>query len=345
MPLNPVRRLVALAVLAAVLGATAAICLPALTDVPDAAALPSVNTAVKKALKYFKSRQTKAGGFTTKGMTQAHITPWVVVAIRAAGQNPAKWRKKGGKTPVQYMQRVDIQQLATGSSATENPAATYSKFILAYKAARRTALIQRAGAKRIDLVDKLLAYQNPSNGRFTTSTGGSGTYAAISTTTYAILALKASGRASGARTKAVRWLQGQASSDGGFSWYPGGRSDVDSTGAVIQALRAGGVSASSSVIRKALKYIRSKQQRDGGFAYDFGGSTTSSTSIAIQGIVAARQSPTSSSWRKRGKTPIRYLLGMQAKNGSFYHLGRLTATPLLSTAHAVMGLRKKPLPL
>lgn len=345
MLLRPVKRLVALAVLASVLGTTAAVCLPALIDVPQAAALPTVDTAVKKALKYFKSRQTKAGGFTTKGMTQAHITPWVVMAIRAGGQDPAKWRKTRGHTPIQYMQSIDIQRLATGSSATENPPATYSKYILAYKAARKASLIRRAGKKRIDLVNKLLAYQNPSNGRFTTSTGGSGSYAAISTTTYAILALKASGRASSARAKAVRWLRGQASSDGGFSWNPGGRSDVDSTGAVVQALRAGGVSASSSVIRDALKYMRSKQQRDGGFAYDYGGSTTSSTVIAVQGIVAARQNPTSRSWRKSGKSPIRYLLGMQARNGSFYHLGRLTATPLLSTAHAVMGLRKKSLPL
>ncbi|MBM3146967.1 MAG: hypothetical protein FJ000_03625 [Actinobacteria bacterium] len=197
----------------------------------------------------------------------------------------------------------------------------------------------------MDLVDKLLAYRDPASGRFTTAAGGKGSYAAISTTTYAILALKAAGRASNARARAAQWLRTQAHSSGGFSWNPGGSPDVDSTGAAIQALRAGGVSSSSGVVRSALKFMKGKQQPGGGFAYDFGGSVLESSVLAIQGIVAAGQDPEGAAWRRGGKSPLYYLRTMQARDGSFYHLGRISATPLLATSYAVMGLKKKKLPL
>jgi hypothetical protein len=338
------KRLVALMLCGAAIGAALSLTLAAATAPADATALPSTSTAVKKALKYLKSRQTRSGGFSAKGMSQSAATPWVVMAVRAAGQDPAKWRRAGGKTPIQYMQGLDIERLAQGTTP-RNPAATYSKYILAYKAARKTSLTRRAGRKRIDLVVKLLTYQDPASGRFTTTAGGKGSYAAINTTTYAVLALKAAGRASAARARAVRWLRTQAHSSGGFSWNPGGSPDVDSTGAAVQALRAGGVSSSSGVIRSALKFMKAKQQRDGGFAYDFGGSVLESSALAIQGIVAAGQDPAGAAWRRGGKSPVYYLHTMQARNGSFYHLGRISATPLLATSYAVMGLKKRKLPL
>jgi len=338
----PAKRFVALMLCAAAIAAALPLTLTAAAP-PDATALPSTSTAVKKALGYLKSRQTRSGGFSAKGMSQSAATPWVLMAVRAAGQDPAKWRRAGGKTPIQYLQGLDIERLALGTTP-KNPAATYSKFILAYKAARKASLIRRAGTKRVDLVGKLLDYQDP-GGRFTTAADGKGSYAAISTTTYAILALKAAGRASDARARAVQWLRTQAHGNGGFSWNPGGSPDVDSTGAAIQALRAGGVSSSSDVIRDALKFMKGKQQGNGGLPYDFGGSVVESSVLAIQGIVAAGQDPTSSSWRKNGSSPVYYLRTMQAKDGSFYHLGRISATPLLATSYAVMGLKMKKLPL
>lgn len=333
--------------LTTLLAAAAALCLhlavSAALVTPPASAV-TASTAVRKAVKYLRSTQTKAGGFTAKGSTPSSITPWVVMAAKAAGQKPASWHRTGGRNPIQYMQTLDIDALATATSP-RNPPNCYAKYILAYKAAGYTSLIRRAGKKKIDLVSRLLRYQNASTGRFTTSVGGSGTYASVNTTAYAILALKAADRASSARAKAARWLREQAASNGGFSWNPGSTPDVDSTGAAVQALRAGGVSASSTVIKQALRFLRSKQQRDGGFAYATGGSTVESSALAIQAVVAAGQNPSSTAWRKNGRSPLVYIITRQAKNGSFYHTGRLSASPLLTTSYAVMGLKKRRLPL
>jgi squalene-hopene cyclase-like protein len=338
------RRLLVTVVCTAILAATVPLVVSAVTMPAEAGAVASTTTVVNKALKYFKSRQQRSGGFTAGGTSAAHMTPWVVMAIRAAGKNPATWRKSGGKTTVGYLQSVDIKKLAT-SGSPRNPAATYAKYILAYKALRRTDLIRKAGKRRVHLLSKLLAYQNRSNGRFTTRVGGTGSYAAISTTTYAILALKAADNSKNRRLQAARWLRGQAHSSGGFSWNPGGTPDVDSTGAAIQALRACGVSPNSSVIRNALKFMRSRQRSDRGFPYYTGGSTVESTSLAVMGIVWAGQNPTGSAWRKNGRSPLYYLRTKQSSNGSFYHIGRIKAAPLMSTSYAVIALKKKRLPL
>jgi hypothetical protein len=310
----------------------------------EAAAAPSPSTAAAKAVKYLRAHQQKAGGFADSGTSASQVTPWVIMAIRAAGGDPASWRRSGGRTTVQYLQQVDIGRVAAAGTP-RNPAATYAKYILAYKALRRTDLIRSAGARRIDLVSRLLAYQDPTRGKFTTSAGGTGDYAAVSTTTYAILALKAAGGSESRRLKAIAWLKNRAHESGGYSWNPGSTPDVDSTGAAIQALRAGGVGASSNVVRGALRFMRDKQRSDGGFAYFSGGSTVESTSLAVMGIVAAGQDPAGSAWRRSGRSPIFFLCGKQAPNGSFYHVGTISSAPLLSTAYALIAIKKGRLPL
>jgi len=324
-----------LAILAILLGLAAC---AALTPAAGAASSP-----VSKALTYFHKCQTKAGGFTVSGSSQAEMTPWVLMAVARAGQNPAAWRKSGGRTPVQYLQSLDLERLALAQSgSTANAPNFYAKMILGYKAARQTSLISRAGSKRIDLVAKLLAYRDPSTGRFTTSKGGSGSYAAVNTTTYAILALKAAGRGASARAKAARWLTGQAVSSGGFPFMPGQTVDVDSTAAAVQALRACGVSSGSAVIRDALSYLRQRQQSNGGFTYAMGGGTNvESSAQAAEAVVAAGQNPESSSWRQSGKSALDYIRSKQTASGYFYHLGTTTATPLLTTAQAVIALQRK----
>jgi len=310
----------------------------------EAVAVPSSRTAVAGAVKYFQAHQQKAGGFADSGTSATQVTPWVVMAIRAGGGDPATWHRSGGRTTVQYLQQVDIGRVAAAGTP-RNAATTYAKYILAYKALRRTDLMRSAGARRIDLVSKLLAYQDPAKGKFTTGAGGTGDYAAISTTTYAILALKAAGGGESRRLKAVGWLKAQAHDSGGYSWNPGSTPDVDSTGAAIQALRAGGVSSSSSVVRNALRFMRDKQRSDGGFASFSGGSTVESTALAVMGVLAAGQDPTGSAWRRSGHSPSYFLCGKQAPNGSFYHLGAISSAPLLSTAYAVIALEKRRLPL
>jgi hypothetical protein len=299
-------------------------------------------TPMGKALTYFHGCQTKAGGFVVRGSSQAEMTPWVLMAVARAGQDPATWKKAGGRTPVQYLQSIDLERLALAQSGSAaNAPNFYAKAILGYKAARRPALIGAAGSKRIDLVAKLLAYQD-SSGKFTAARDGNGNYAAVSTTTYAILALKASGRAASARAKAVAWLRGQASSSGGFAYMPGGAVDVDSTAAAIQALRAGGVSGGTAVVEAGLRYIRERQQDNGGFTYAMGGGTNvESSAQAAQAAVACGQDPDSGTWRASGRSALDYIRSKQASSGLFFHFGTTVATPLLTTAQAVIALQKK----
>lgn len=323
----------------------AAVLVCALPAVGSAAWTPTAGAAsapVAKALKYFHQRQTKAGGFAVAGSSQVEMTPWVLMAIASSGQDPSRWHKPGGKTPVQFLQSVDLERLALaqkGSAA--NVPNFYAKVILGYKAAGRASLIGRAGSRRIDLAAKLLAYQDAS-GRFTTAKGGNGNYAAINTTTYAILALRAAGRAGAARATALAWLRKQASPGGGFAYMPGGTVDVDSTGAAVQALVAGGVSRTSAVVVDALRYMKGRQQPSGGFTYALGGGpNVESSALAAAAIVAAGQDPAGAAWRVSGRSALDYIRSKQAASGLFYHFGTTVATPLLTTAQAVIALQRR----
>lgn len=329
----------ALIALVAVAAAAAAL----LTAVPClAVALETRGSAVSRALTYLHARQTLAGGFRVSSTAeQPHMTPWCIMAISAAGQQPTAWRKPGGRTPIAYMQSLDLARIATSmTGGAANAPAFYAKIILAYDAAGQRTLIARAGSKRIDLVTSLLAFQEGS-GRF--SANG----AEVNTTTWAILALKAASRASTQRARAVAWLRAHPAANGGFSWNQGGTPDTDSTAAAIQALRAGGVSATAPVIRDALAYLHRQQRSNGGFVSGAFSSSTSteSTALAVQAIVAAGQRPASTAWRVAGKGPLDYIRARQAPSGLFYHFGTIASAPLLTTSQAITALQQQPLPL
>jgi len=329
------RRLVTAAALA-VLGTTLAVAFP-----PRAAAAVRAETPVSRALGYLRAHQSAAGGFFVgRSAEQPLMTPWCIMAIAAAGQSPASWHRAGGRTAIDYLQSLDLQRLAQSMSGSSANAATfYAKIIVAYDAAGRRGLIAHAGKRRVDLVLELLAFQDAS-GRF--SANG----AEVNTTTWSIIALKAAGRAAAQRTRAVAWLKTRAAANGGFSWNQGGAPDTDSTAAAVQALRAGGVASSSSVIRRALAYLRSQQAANGGFASGFGSSANSeSTAWAAQAIVAAAQNPGGAAWRKSGNSPLDYLRSRQAPSGAFYHFGRVLSAPLLTTSEAIIALQRRPFPL
>jgi iron complex transport system substrate-binding protein len=331
--------------MAGVAMATAA--LAATVAVVPAANAQSVATAKQKALSYFHSKQSAAGGFSASSSGQtASLTPWVVQAIAAAGKDPSTFKKSGGKSPIAYLQSLNIDSQATsGSGTTRNPAAFYAKMIVTYRAAKVSSLISTAGSKHVNLVKRVLAYRNSKSGCFTTSSGGSGSYAAVSTTTWAVLALKAAGYGSSQLATSASWLKKQQASSGGFSYTPGGSPDTDSTAAAIEAMRAGGVSSSTSAIKRAVSYLHSQQKANGGFTTGQGSTTNAeSTAWAVQAIRAVGQSPTAASWTKSGKTPIAFMLSLQASSGAFYHYGTTLAMPLGTTAQVVVALSGKKYP-
>ena len=160
----------------------------------------------------------------------------------------------------------------------------------------------------------------------------------VNLTAFAILALRAAHVAVPSRIPG--WLASQAGGDGGFSFARrGGTSDVDDTGAALEALRTG--SAESA---RGVRFIRAQQNHDGGFPSQPGGdSNAQSTAWAIQGLIAAGVDP--AGLRSGGRSPFDYLHGLIASDGHVRYSRGSDQTPVWVTAQALMALTRKPLPL
>ncbi len=158
-------------------------------------------------------------------------------------------------------------------------------------------------------------------------------------TAFAVLALRAAGAP--VRGSTVRWLAGQQNSDGGFGFgTAGGASDVDDTGAVLEALAPGGP---ARLIRGAVSFIRAAQNGDGGLPSQPGGpSNAQSTAWAIQGLIAAGVDP---SGVRRGRSAMDYLASLIAPDGHVRYAAGLDQTPVWVTGEALMALARRTLPL
>jgi energy-coupling factor transport system substrate-specific component len=164
----------------------------------------------------------------------------------------------------------------------------------------------------------------------------------VNLTAFAVLALRADGVNASART--MRWLVRQQDDDGGFSFSgAGGSSDVDDTGAALEALAGDGAAARAK--SRAVAFLRRQQDRDGGFPSQPGmGSNAQSTAWAIQGLDAAGVSP--ASLRRGGAvSPVAYLDSLVGANGAVRYSRGVTQTPVWVTGEALMAMEGKPLPI
>jgi Prenyltransferase and squalene oxidase repeat/Squalene-hopene cyclase C-terminal domain len=135
---------------------------------------------------------------------------------------------------------------------------------------------------------------------------------------------------------AVRFLRSHQARSGAWSWAAGVAPDSNDTAAVIEALRAAGVSGRP--IRRGLASLRRLQNRDGGFELVAGrGSDAQSTAWAIQAFLAAR--------RKPGAAAYRYLATLRRQDGSFRYSRRYAATPVWVTAQVLPALAGRSFPL
>ncbi len=163
-------------------------------------------------------------------------------------------------------------------------------------------------------------------------------------TSFAVLALRSAGVAPPAASLA--WLVRQQDSDGGFNFATrGGLSDVDDTGATLEALAGAGGSAASRARTLAVAYIRRQQDRDGGFPGMPGaGSNAQSTAFGVQGLLAAGADP-SSLHRKGAPSPLDYLRSLIAGDGHIRYARGSDETPTWVTGEALMALEGKALPV
>src|SRR5207249_1734727 len=135
----------------------------------------------------------------------------------------------------------------------------------------------------------------------------------VNLTSFAVLALRAGGAQPPPQT--LTWLMRQQDRDGGFNFSSaGGSSDVDDTGAALQAIAGFGGSA-THVRRRAVAFIVRRQNRDGGFpSQPVGDSNAQSTAWAIQGLLAAGVDP-ASLHRTGASSPLAYLGSLVAADG------------------------------
>jgi energy-coupling factor transport system substrate-specific component len=146
-------------------------------------------------------------------------------------------------------------------------------------------------------------------------------------TAFGVLALRAAHRRVPAAT--LRWLAAQEDSDGGFNFATrGSASDLDDTGAVLEAL---------GHINRAVRFITSHENADGGFPADPGQSSNAqSTAFAVQGLIAAGVRP---------RRAIAYLRARIRPDGSINYAKGHSQTPEWVTGEALMALAGRPLPL
>ncbi|MGZ4174571.1 MAG: hypothetical protein ACXVQR_08850, partial [Solirubrobacteraceae bacterium] len=137
----------------------------------------------------------------------------------------------------------------------------------------------------------------------------------------------------------IGWLRRQPNSDGGFSFAAaGGQSDVDDTGAALEALGA------DRLTPRAVRFLRTQQNPDGGFPSQAGGeSNAQSTAWAVQGLLAAGVNP--AGLRRRARSPLSFLRSMTASDGHVRYSPSTDQTPVWVTAEAALALAGRVLPL
>jgi energy-coupling factor transport system substrate-specific component len=165
----------------------------------------------------------------------------------------------------------------------------------------------------------------------------------VNLTAFAILAFRAAGVGPPART--LQWLERQQDRDGGFNFATAGASsDVDDTGAALQALAGAGGSA-AAVRHRAVAFLAAQQDRDGGFASQAGtGSNAQSTAWAVQGLISAGVDP-NRVHRARSRSPLSYLHSLTGSDGHVDYSHGVSQTPVWVTAQAMMALAGEALPL
>jgi energy-coupling factor transport system substrate-specific component len=284
------------------------------------AAAPPARATTSPA-SYLAAAQNSDGGLgPARGApSSALFSGWAALAIAAEGQNPRLVRH-GGHSLIGYIGAGLASAADVGS---------LERTILAVRAAGLPA----DDFQGHDLVAALVARMRRDG-----SVNGQ-----VNLTSFAILALRAASHAIAPATRS--WLVDQQDRDGGYNFATaGGSSDVDDTGAALEALVAAGHTPARDRDR-AVAFIRTAQDRDGGFPSEPGeDSNAQSTAWAVQGLIAAGVSP--GSLHHRGApSPLHYLRSLIAADGHVRYSRASDQTPVWVTAQAVMALAAKALPL
>jgi uncharacterized membrane protein len=285
----------------------------------------SAHASLSPELSFLTSAQNADGGFgAAKGQSSSELyTAWTAIGLAAAGRNPASVRRDGHS--VLDALRAEVATLSGLGDAERTILAAAACGASSYSFAGR------------DLVAEVLKARDSDNSF----------EHLVNLTAFAIFALRAVGHSSSypAIRDAAGWIEQQQNADGGFSFGEhGSPSDVDDTGAALQALAAAGA-RNAHVLSAGADYLIRSQNLDGGFPEQYGNeSNAQSTAWAIQGLIAAGRSP--GAVRRRGsRSPEGYLESLLAPGGSIRYSRTGAQTPVWVTAQALIALAGKTFPV
>ncbi len=276
-------------------------------------------------LSYLKHAQAANGGFgAALGEHSSELyTAWAAMALAAGAQSPQQVTH-GGHSVLDALREEAATLTTTGD---------FERTILALHACG----VQARTLGSVDLEAKLLSTRR-ADGSIADQ---------VNLTAFGILALRAEGRPphDGVVRAAGRWLERQQNADGGFNFATRGSfSEVDDTGAALEAIVAAGLDP-RTLIARAVAYITHAQNLDGGFPEDPGEeSNAQSTAWAVQGLVAVGHDVEAVK-RTGSRSPLGYLETLVEGDGSVRYSRTSAQTPVWVTAEALMALARKPLPI
>lgn len=286
-------------------------CAAVLAAVPT----PPASAATRSPVGYLLGAQHRDGGFgSSPGASSSQLyAGWVALGLAASGHNPLDV-SRGGRSLLAYIRSGGYPD--TGS---------LERTILAARAAG-VSVRSFGGHDLVGALERRIR--------------GDGSISdQVNWTAFGVIALRSAGV--GAPEKMLSWIAAQQGRDGGFSFASGGGgSDVDDTGAALEALGRAGPHVSHAV-----GYLRRHQNLDGGFPSEPGGeSNAQSTAWAVQGLLAAGVDP-ESLHRRGAVSPLAFLRSLIAGDGHVRYSRTSDQTPVWVTAQAVMALDRRPLPL
>jgi energy-coupling factor transport system substrate-specific component len=287
---------------------------PAILAIVAAIAIAPSGARAATPASYLLAAQNSDGGFpAAPGQPPSQLfTCWVVMGLAADGTAPAQV-SHGGPTAITYL-------LAQAGSLTD--AGSLERTILALRAGG--ASVTSSGRDLVSALER--------------DVGRNGSVSdQVNLTSFAVLALSAAGAPVPSRM--LRWLVRQQDRDGGFGFSTaGGVSDVDDTGAVLEALAGDYAPGAIRARARAVRFLRRTHNRDGGFPQQAGEqSNAQSTAFAVQGLIAAGVTPSASAFA--------YLSSLTGADGHVRYSRSTDQTPVWVTAQALMALARKPLPL
>jgi uncharacterized repeat protein (TIGR01451 family) len=283
--------------------------------------------AQRKAVAWIRAQQQADGSFAGSGTGD---TIDAIFAILSTHTQPQTFVSAAGNTPLDYLYTQVPTYPATSAAAA-------GKFL--------AGVIAAGGNPRafggFDLVLSTTAFYSPTVGQY----GGN-----VWDQSWAMIGLVAAKQS--LPLTATQRLAQIHSADGGWGYasYGAYGSDPDSTGLALMALAAGNTPVTSSAVVSGLAYLHDTLNSDGGFGYS-GATNTNSTGLALQGLAAYEQAPTSLNWTASEQnpscltwhTPMEAILKLQSTEGGF--AGYTGANDPSATYQALPGVSLKPFPL